>query len=459
MASAAALMARRLDWAQRMVREDDSSARGALERELFATVVESDEQVLSMFSEWNQRSIPPHPLAELESAIALRKARRSGEGVVVSALTRATAAATTVGVKSIEEQLMKTLDLIRCTSSSQSRSDEDDEGPRTYDGDTRTRESPAHNDANDEGRRVVHNVVGMRAPHQRGSRRPTGGLIAAKRVPSPDTTSTNWMTQTDTATFAAHRRLPPHGHGLLHPVDFGGVLEILQGEDQRANLKPAEVPPPHAVPEGEASPRPRRMSPSRQPAAEIFPSPHLLILSPSDIRHYPLASDYSMERVDFFTTASSPALISEAGGTPKAQQTALGSQRFGSSAHDQHRPPQASSTRKTTHSSPSPQQHQRHETYSTNQPLSRDDHGSMSPPGWLATVPLSAPANPAASIETHIAGIEAPGAIQYLNPTMDVSVAGLQNIVARVSNQLRQRDLHHQRSLSRGSTSSPRRTR
>lgn len=137
--STAQVMNRRLEWAERMVHYDDAGARGSLEHELFAAPVASDEQVMSMFSEWRQRSIPVHPLAELELALqqsspsakggkphASRSARhqKGGGGAPLGQCSPNAGSAyfSSHGVTSIDEQIAKTLELIRGGSTSRSES-------------------------------------------------------------------------------------------------------------------------------------------------------------------------------------------------------------------------------------------------------------------------------------------------------------------------------------------------
>lgn len=450
MSSTAAVMARRLEWAQRMVREDDPGARGSLERELFATVVESDEQVMTMFSEWNRRSIPPHPLAELDAVITARRARRS-DGSPRASTTHSGGsplAAHTGGVRSIDEELLKALELIRCTSSSRSRSNEEEELLLSEE---LGRSSPPHSPSDlSLGAAVTDRHVKLDAKSIAKQNATTTGRgawklpsAAVRRMPSPDATSTNWMTNQTEATSAT-RPIDQQ----LHPVDFGGVLEILTLHNNELQQKDGQD-----VPSTESCSPGRTLAASRReeelgigcapPNGGVkFPSQHLLRFPPSNIRHYPLKSDFSMERVDYFTRPTDA--TSDDAPSPKQPKSAAG-----------------------RNSSPPSTPYVVVETaVCVNSGTVLE--GGRTEPDWLEATafPRGARASeghhqkddemtvdPAEDVERHGSNCHHD---RVQTPSVDVSVAGLQSIIERVSSQLRQRELQrHQHSHSRTSSSSP----
>lgn len=488
MSSAAAAMARRLDWAQRMVNQDDPSARGALERELFATVVESDEQVLNMFTAWERRSIPPHPLAELETAITHRRSggKRQDEGSPKHSSSAAQLA--NIGVKSIDEQLAKALELIRTASSSRSRSDEigEEEGS--------SRRSPTDGNnlsgnlggdghgSGDEGlvrrpaavKLSTHTLVpSVYTEEDHRKKSPVAGVGGKgrrsrsprsprlRRVPSPE--STMWMSQTETTFTAVGRRRGPGDYRPLHPIEFGGVLEILTEDneiratttneredpsnekDHVTNVQghPKSIASPHSRQESAdatGASNAQRNNLAATPTGEIpsFPSPHLLRLARLAVRHYPLKSDFSLERVDYFTHHNSSADHHHT--SPSQQHGEV--------------PPRMSGAQLTPTAGSSP-------TILL--------EGGRTEPGWLEE------SSPLASLR----GQEYPDVLhqddeqQRCDETqtphdakhsaknsgvpVDISVGGLQRIIARVSDQLRQRELQRHRVAQRTGSLSPRR--
>ncbi|CUG88473.1 Hypothetical protein, putative [Bodo saltans] len=490
MSSAAAAMARRLDWAQRMVNQDDPSARGALERELFATVVESDEQVLNMFTAWERRSIPPHPLAELEAAITHRRSggKRQDEGSPKHS-SSAAAQLANIGVKSIDEQLAKALELIRTASSSRSRSDEIDAGGEE-EGSSRRSPTDGNNlsgnlsgdghGSGDEGlvrrpaavKLSTHTLVPSvytEEDHRKKSPVAGGGgkgrrsrsprSPRLRRVPSPE--STMWMSQTETTFTAVGRRRGPGDYRPLHPIEFGGVLEILREDNEirattaneredPSNEKDHVTPNAQGHPKSIASPHSRQESAdtasnaqqrnnlAATPTGEIpsFPSPHLLRLARLAVRHYPLKSDFSLERVDYFAHHNSSA------------------DHHHASLPQQHGevPPRMSGGQLTPPAGSSP-------TILL--------EGGRTEPGWLEE------SSPLASLrgqehpdvlhqddEQHrrdeIQTPDTKHATKSQGVPVDISVGGLQRIIARVSDQLRQRELQRHRAAQRTSLS-PRR--
>lgn len=109
--SSSSPMMKQLDWAQRMVRDDDHAARAQLERELFARTADQDDHIMRMLNEKQHRAVPVHPLAETEAY-----ATASGKTVEVASsvtLKRSRALSISASKRPIDEQIRDTLVLIR----------------------------------------------------------------------------------------------------------------------------------------------------------------------------------------------------------------------------------------------------------------------------------------------------------------------------------------------------------
>jgi hypothetical protein len=260
-----------------------------------------------------------------------------------------------------------------------------------------------------------------------------------------------WMSQTETTFTAVERRRGPGDHRPLHPIEFGGVLEILTEDIRIAELDQAALDTRPALAHQQTNPSPphsrqesadagaQRYNLVATPTGEVpsFPSPHLLRLARHAVRHYPLRTDFSLERVDYFTNHH--ASLEH----PPHSELSHVSPRI----NGQVSPPTGLSPMMPFGSAQ----------------FAKVLEGGRSEPRWLEeSSPLPAHHRAKHTDEDDLDAEEAapPAAVRHsASAPLDISVGGLQRIIDRVSDQLRQRELQRNRAARAGSLSPGRRAR